>query len=157
MARFIRRGITVVRFAPVLANYKLGVSRAEITSSINLTDEVAEMAGWMLEGSQVAVPDMGSRFEKNIPGTSSAGDSSLTFYEDDDDDEIEVLLPKDTAGFILLLRKGDKPTSKSLDAFPVRVTSRAAEFSAGNEPARFQVRFSITDEPELDLAVPAAT
>lgn len=156
MARFIRRGITVVRFAPTLATPKVAVIRSEITSSTNLTDSIAEMNGWMLEGSDVAVPDMGSRFDKNIPGTRSAANSSLTFYEDDSTGVIETLLPLDTAGFILLMRKGDKPTTPSLDIFPVRVRSRSAEFSAGNDPARFMVQFSITDEPKLDTVIPAA-
>jgi hypothetical protein len=156
MARFIRRGVTKIRFSPALADYKTGATRAEITSSIDLTDSVAEINGWQLEGSTVPVPDMSSTFEKSIPGTDSAADSSLSFYEDDDTDVIETLLPKGTEGFVLLFRKGDKPTSKSLDIFPTQVTSRAAAFSAGNDPARFDVRFSITDEPALDTTIPAA-
>jgi hypothetical protein len=155
MARFIRRGVTKIRFAPTIAN-KATVTRAEITSSTDLTPSVAEITGWSLEGSMVAVPDMSSTFEKSIPGTDSAADSSLSFYEDDTTDVIETLLPKGTEGNILMFRKGDKPTSKSLDVFPVKVTSRSAAYSAGNDPARFDVRFSITDEPALDTTIPAA-
>lgn len=155
MARFIRRGVTKVRFAPTVAD-KTAVTRSEITSSVDLTASIADITGWSLEGSMVPVPDMSSTFEKSIPGTDSAADSSLSFYEDDDTDVIETLLPKGTEGNVLMFRKGDKPTSASLDVFPVQVTSRSAEFSAGNDPARFVVRFSITDEPALDTVIPAA-
>lgn len=155
MARFIRRGVTKVRFAPTIAN-RAAVTRTEITSSTDLTPSIADMSGWALEGSTVPVPDMSSTFEKSIPGTDSAPDSSIDFYEDDTTEVIETLLPKGTAGNILVFRKGDKPSSKSLDVFAVAVTSRSATFSAGNDPARFTVRFSITEEPELDTTVPAA-
>lgn len=156
MSRFIRRGIAIVRFAPTLATPGTAVIRSEITSSTNLTPSIAEMSGFMLEGSQVPTPDLGSRFDKNIPGTRSAGDSSITFYEDDTTNIIETALTLDVAGYILLMRKGDKPTNPSLDIFPVRVISKGAEFTAGNDPARFRVNFAITDEPKLDTVIPAA-
>lgn len=156
MARFIRRGVTKVRFAPTLATPTVAVTRTEITSSTDLTPSIAEINGWLLEGSMVAVPDMASRFAASIPGEVTAGDSNLVFYEDDETDTIETLLPQGTEGFILLFRKGDKPTSASLDIFAVRVASRGAQFSAGNDPARFQVNFAITAEPKLDSVIPAA-
>lgn len=155
MSRFIRRGKSKIRFAPTIANPD-AVSRAEITSSTDLTPSIAEVAGFMLEGSQVATPDMGSDFDSSIPGIDSAADSSLTFYEDDTASTIETLLPKGTEGYVLLFRKGDVPASDSLDVFPVNVGSRGPEWSAGNDPARFQVRFSITAKPSLDVTIPAA-
>jgi hypothetical protein len=155
MARFIRRGVSKVRFAPTIAN-KAAVSRAEITSSTDLTPSIAEINGWMLEASNVATPDMGSRFDSSVPGVITANDSNLVFYEDDTTDTIETLLPAGTEGNVLLFRKGDVPASASLDVFPVRVSSKSPSYSTGNEAARFQVNFAITEEPELDTVIPAA-
>lgn len=154
MSRFIRRGVTKVRYSPTIAD-RSSVLRSEITASTDLTPHIAEITGWALEGSMVAVPDMSSTFEKSIPGTDSAADSSLSFYEDDTTDVIETLLPKGAEGNVLLMRKGDKPTTKSMDVFATKITSRSAAYSAGNDPARFDVRFSITEEPELDTTIPA--
>lgn len=155
MARFIRRGVSKVRFAPTLATPTSAVTRAEITSSTDLTPSIAEINGWLLEGSMVATPDMGSRFTPSVPGEITAADSNLVFYEDDTTNTIETLLPQGTQGYILLMRKGDKPSSPSLDIFNVRVSSRGAQFSAGNDPARFQVNFAILTEPKLDSVIPA--
>jgi hypothetical protein len=155
MARFIRRGVSKIRFAPTLATPTTSVSRTEITSSTDLSPSLAEINGWLLEGSQVPTPDMGSDFDSSIPGGTSAGDSNLVFYEDDTTNTIETLLPQGTSGFVLLLRKGDKPTNPSLDIFPVRVISKGAQWSAGNEPAKFQISFAITGKPKLDSVIPA--
>lgn len=155
MARFIRRGVTKIRFATALATPNTAVIRSEITGSTDLTPSVAEINGWMLEAAQVATPDMGSDFDSNVPGTTSAADSNLVFYEDSATNAVETLLPIGASGFILLLRKGDVVASPSLDIFPVRVASRSAQFAAGNDPARFQVNFSITSKPKLDSVIPA--
>jgi len=153
--RFIRRGVSKFLFAPTIAN-PASVTRAEITSAEDLSDEIADVSGWQLENQAVEVPDLGSTFEKNIPGTDSAADSSLTFYEDKVGDDIDALLPKGTEGFVLIMRKGDIPASESMDVFAVRVGSKGSEYSIGNDPARMVVSFTITEEPELDTTIPAA-
>lgn len=155
MARFIRRGVSKIMFAATIADPD-AVTRAEITSATDLTPDIASVSGFMLEGSQVPTPDMGSDFDSSIPGIDSAADSSITFYEDDTTNDIETLLPKGTEGYVLLFRKGDVPASPSLDVFPSKVGSRSAQWSAGNEPAQFVVNFNITSKPSLDTDVPAA-
>lgn len=154
-ARFIRRGVSRFLFSPTIANIN-AVARSEITSAEDLTDLIADVAGWALSNNSVATPDMGSTFDASIPGTDSVGDSSFTFYEDLDEETIEDLLPKGTEGFVLILRKGDKPGTNSLDCFPVRVAVKSNEFSAGNDPARFTVTFNITSKPGIDGPVPVA-
>lgn len=154
-ARFIRRGVSKFLFSPAIADVN-NVTRAEIASAEDLTDFIADVAGWQLTNNSVATPDMGTTFDSSIPGTDSVGDSSFTFYEDMDEETIEALLPKGTTGYVLILRKGDKPGTASLDCFPVRVATKGNEFSAGNDPARFVVTFNITDEPGIDGDVPSA-
>ena len=154
-ARFIRRGVSKFYFVPVIAD-KFVPTRIEIDAGTDLTPDIADVSGWMLENSSAATPDMASTFESSIPGLDSAADSSLTLYEDELEEIIETLLPKGTPGNVLIMRKGDKPLSKSMDVFPIRVGSKGSEYSAGNDPARLVVTFAITEEPALDVAVPAA-
>jgi hypothetical protein len=154
--RFVRRGVSKFYFLPTVAALTKIPTRSELTAGTDLSGYIADSAGWGLENASVATPDMGSTFEGSIPGIDSAPDSSFTFYEDLDTDTIETLLPKGTNGFVVVLRKGDKPLSESMDTFPVRVATRTTEYSAGNDPARFSVRFTITDVPALDAPVPAA-
>lgn len=160
--RFVRRGVSKFYFLPAVADLATGPDRTELDAGADLTPEIADISGWMLENQAAATPDMGSTFEKSIPGLDSAADSSMTFYEPEDEPEVgdidvDTLLPKGTEGFVVILRRGDKPASPSMDTFPVRVRSKGAEYSAGNDPARTAVAFSITEEPSLDKAVPAAT
>ncbi|MFF4426814.1 hypothetical protein ACFY04_39765 [Streptomyces sp. NPDC001549] len=84
-----------------------------------------------------------------------ADDSSLGFYEDKVADEIEQLLTKDSTGWVVFLRKGDVPGSRSMDVFPVRIGSRSPQYSVDNEAAKFTVAFSITEKPLQDAPVPA--
>ncbi|MEU5434528.1 hypothetical protein AB0G73_14295, partial [Streptomyces sp. NPDC020719] len=79
------------------------------------------------------------------------------FYEDQVSDEIEQLLTKDATGWVVFLRKGDVPGSRSMDVFPVRVGSRSPNYSTDNEAAKFTVSFSITEKPTQDAVIPATT
>ncbi|MFF3337811.1 hypothetical protein [Streptomyces flavidovirens] len=153
--RFLRRGISKILWVMDLGDPKYP-SRREINSAFGLTDAVSDIEGWALENDPIETPDMGSTFNSSIPGNDKAENSSLTFYEDRFSDAIEQQLPKGAKGYVVLLRKGDLPGSRSVDVFPVQVATRAATYSTGNEAAKFKVDFTITDEPSLDRPVPQA-
>lgn len=155
-ARFVRRGVTKIFFVPAVADIAVGATRAEITAGTDMSAQVAEVAGWLMTNQAIPTPDLGSSFESSIPGTNQTADSSLTFYEDLEDETLEEMLPPLTPGFVVFLRKGDKPTSKSMDTFPVRVASKSSAITTGNEAARWTASFGITGEPSLDQPVPAA-
>lgn len=153
--RFLRRGISKILWVPDLNDPKYP-SRREINNAFVLTDAVSDIEGWALENDPIETPDMGSTFNSSIPGNDKAENSSLTFYEDRFSDAIEQQLPKGAKGYVVLLRKGDLPGSRSVDVFPVQVATRAATYSTGNEAAKFKVDFTIIDEPSLDRPVPQA-
>lgn len=153
--RFLRRGISKILWVPDLNDPKYP-SRREITKAFALTDAVSDIEGWALENDPIETPDMGSTFNSSIPGNDKAENSSLTFYEDRFSDAIEQQLPKGAKGYVVLLRKGDLPGSRSVDVFPVQVATRAATYSTGNEAAKFKVDYTIIDEPSLDRPVPKA-
>ncbi|GGX36754.1 hypothetical protein [Streptomyces noursei] len=154
--KFSRRGVTRVLWLQSVADAGHVPTRSELTAGTDLTDAIASIDGWTLSNQPIETPDLGSTFESKIPGTDQADDSSLGFYEDRASDELEQLLKKDATGWVVFLRKGDVPNSRSMDAFPVRVGSRSPNYSTDNEAAKFTVNFSITEKPAQDAAVPAA-
>jgi len=155
MPRFSRKGVTKILFADTIAAATYIPTRAEITGATALTKQIAEVEGFSLENQEIETPDLESTFTSKIPGDDQAADSSLTFYEDDTSSTLEEALAKGTVGFIIILRKGDVPASKSMDVYPVRVASKSAAITVDNEAAKWTARFSITDTPVLDAAVPA--
>ncbi len=154
--KFSRRGVTRVLWLAKVADASHVPTRAELTAGTDLTDAVAAIDGWSLSNKAIETPTLGSTFETKIPGADEADDSSLTFYEDETADTIEGLFTKDATGFVVMLRKGDIPGSRSMDVFPVRVGSRSAQYSVDNEAAKFVVSFSITEKPVQDAAIPPA-
>ncbi|SHN08256.1 hypothetical protein SAMN05216268_11971 [Streptomyces yunnanensis] len=154
--KFSRRGVTRVLWLQSVADDGHVPTRSELTAGTDLTDAIASIDGWTLSNQPIETPDLGSTYESKIPGTDQADDSSLGFYEDRVSDELEQLLKKDASGWVVFLRKGDVPNSRSMDVFPVRVGSRSANYSTDNEAAKFTVNFSITEKPAQDAAVPAA-
>ncbi|MBY8884785.1 hypothetical protein K7472_07990 [Streptomyces sp. PTM05] len=155
--RFLRRGISKIYWLKSVAD-RDRLERKELAppNAFELTDAVSDIDGWALENDPIETPDMGSTFNSSIPGNDKADSSSLTFYEDQLSDEIEQHQPKGAKGFVVFLRKGDIPGSKSVDLFPVQIATRAATYSTGNEAAKTKVTYTILDEPSLDLPVPEA-
>lgn len=157
MPRFSRKGVTKILFLETITDINYLPTRAELTGATKLTKQIAATEGFNLENQEIPTPDLESTFTAKIPGDDEAGDSSLTFYEDDASSTLEEALAKGTTGFIVILRKGDVPASKSMDVWPVRVASKSSAVSVENEAAKWTAKFSITDTPALDVAVPAAT
>lgn len=154
--KFSRRGISIFLWLPTIADeVNLTPTRAELDGGTNLSAAIANISGFTLENQSIETPDMGDDFDSSIPGSDKAEDSSLTFYEDKVTDLIEELLKKGTVGNVVILRKGDVPASKSMDAFPVRVGSQSPAFTTDNEAAKFETKFTITRRPAQGLAVPA--
>lgn len=155
--RFLRRGISKIYWLKKVNNPQRP-TRTEISAPnrFDLTKAVSDIEGWALENEPIETPDMGTTFNSSIPGNDKAESSSLTFYEDRFSDDIEKELPKGAQGYVVFLRKGDIPGSRSVDVFPVQVATRAATYSTGNEAAKFQVTFTVTEEPSLDAPVPEA-
>jgi hypothetical protein len=98
MSRFFRKGVTKFVFCPTVAG--TSPTRAEITAGTEITDSIAAVNGFSLSNSPVTTPDMGSRFDKTVPGIDSAGDSSLNMWDEILDggttDPARDVLAKDT-------------------------------------------------------------
>jgi hypothetical protein len=153
--RFFRRGKSKFRFATAVANIATP-TRAEITSSVPLSNQIAEVAGFGISNSPIPTPDLDTEFTKQIEGEDTTEDSRLTFYDEDAaTNAIRTALAKGTDGYILYLPYGDIATRR-MEVWPVRTTGVNDIVTVGNDAARYVVGFAVTDEPEQDAAIPAA-
>ncbi|GAA2513519.1 hypothetical protein ACIP8U_34775 [Streptomyces pseudovenezuelae] len=156
--RFTRRGTTKFFFLKDIVSKELIPTRPELGASngTDLSPAISDIEGFAVENTPIDTPDLATEFTGNIPGEDKADNSSLTFYEDKVDNALETLLAKGVEGYVVILRKGDIPGSKSMDIFPVRVGSRSSTYTTASEPAKFKVSFNVTGKPVQDVAVPAA-
>lgn len=161
MAKFFRRGVSKVKFAPTVAAYTdvTGVgagspTRAEITAGQDLSGVVSEIAGFQLQNSPIPVPDILTTYTGQINGEDTVDASSLTLYDDDTTTVVRTALAKGTNGFILLFPYGDTST-KRCEVWPVRSLGVNDEWTTDNSPARTQVGFAVTRVPNQAGVTPA--
>lgn len=151
--RYIDPEVTKIYFVSTMSDYT-SPTRGELDGGIDVTGEVAEANGWNTTSESVDTPDLGVKFTKQIDGRISSEASSLTFYADINGVDARTILPRGTTGYIVWLDGGDIAANK-MDVYPVSVRSVGKMRSVGNEAARLQISFSITDVPAEDVAVPA--
>lgn len=153
-SRYINPDTTRFYFLTAVSN-KAAPTRSELNAGTDLSGEVQEVEGWLTSSDQVETPDLDSRFTSKIPGRITAEDSTITFYADSTGADARSLLPRDTAGFVIILDGGDVPGS-TMDVFPVKVSSVGKSRSVeGSDAATVAIAFSITSEPAEDVTVPA--
>lgn len=152
MARFMRKGITKVRFVPTIVAIAAATT-AEITAGTDLTAQTAELNGFEFSNSPIDVPDMSSAFVSKVAGEDTVADSSIVFYEDLTTNPIRTALAKGTNGYIVIYYGGQvgagavpAATSK-YEAWPIQVASNARRYTAGNEAAQYNVMFANTAAP----------
>lgn len=150
--RYYRQGVSKCVWAPTLANYK-SPARTEINAGVDLSDEISAAAGWDVTGNTEDAPALGSVFIGKVSSTTTAGDSSLTFYQDSTSTDVRTVLSRGSAGYIIWMWEGDVAGYKA-DVFPVKVTSLPKQADV-TSVAQLMVNFAITKEPAEDIAIPA--
>lgn len=151
MAKFFRRGTSIMKFAPAVAG--VSPTRAEITASTDLSAQVTALSGWQFSNKRIATPILSSSYTLQIDGPDEVGDSSLTFLDDNSGTTARTTLAKGTSGFILIFPYGDVPT-KRCEVWPVKSTGANDEWSLGSDPARYQVDFAVTLPPTQNAVIP---
>lgn len=151
--RFFNRGTTIVVFCTSISN-KSAPTRAEINAGTDLSNEIAEVDGWIVTSNQIETPDLGTTFTSKIPGSTSADDSSLTMYEDIGGADARTLFPRGTNGFIIWMDGGDV-AGRKMDVFPVRAASQGKTRTVEDNAATVQIMFAITAEPAENVTIPA--
>lgn len=143
MARYMRKGVSEVHLVPTIGDLAAPTA-AEITAGEDLTPDLAEINGVTFANQPIDVPDFSSAWTKKIPGEDQADDPQLTFYEDDASATIRDAQAKGTEGYLVFLPEGNAAAAPT-EVWPVIVASNSREWSAGNDPARYQVTYSVTD------------
>lgn len=127
-------------------------TRAELDAGIDLTGEIAAMSGFSVSSATISVPDLATRFAPDIPGQITAASSSITFYASEDSDDIRSVLPRDQAGFVVVLWEGDQ-AGRSMDVYPATVTSVPKDVTETNA-GQMSVDFAITSVPAENVEIP---
>lgn len=151
-SRFFRPGTTKVYWVVSISNIA-SPSRSELNAGSDLSKDIADISGWLVSGQKIDTPDLNSRFVSNIPGLTSAAESSLTFYASDTGLDVRSLMPRDTAGNIVWLDGGDV-SGRKMDVFPVRVLSAGKQRTMGAEAARLTLQYSVSSQPAEDVTIP---
>lgn len=150
--RFFRPGITKCYWVVSIANIN-APTRGELNAGADLSKDIADISGWMVTGQKIDTPDLNSRFVSNIPGLTSAGESSITFYQGETGLDVSGLMPRDAAGNVVWLDGGDV-AGRKMDVFPVRILSVGKQRSMGAEAARLVIQYAVTSEPAENVTIP---
>lgn len=153
-SRFFQPEIAKYVFVPTIASATLVPTGAELGAGDDITGDIADISGWMVQSNQIDTPDMGTRFVGQIGGRTSAPSSSITFYGSQDAIDARVAMPRDTEGF-LVIADGGLGTGSKADVFPVKVSSVGKVRSTGDQAFQVTITYSITAEPAEDVAVPS--
>lgn len=157
MARFMRKGTNRWYFLTSIASGAYIPTSAEVAAGTRLDTQIAEVNGFMYSNNPIQTPDMSSTFTKQIGGEDSADDSSLVFYEDQTSNPIRTALTKGINGFVVIFKAGiaggSPAAGDKADVWPCIVTSNAAQYTADNEAAKYQVSFSIIDRPAENVSI----
>ncbi|MGW1498916.1 phage tail tube protein [Streptomyces mirabilis] len=150
-SRYIPPGTTHYYWVATIANYN-SPSRSELNAGTDLTGEVMAVSGFATSSDQQDTPDLGSRFVPKIPGRITADDSSITMYASSTSSDARTLMPRDTAGYIVILPEGDI-TGQKMDVFPVKVTGVPKSRDIEN-PANMVFQYAITKIPAENVTIP---
>lgn len=150
-SRYIPPGTTRYYWVTTIANYT-SPTRAELNAGSDLTAEISAVSGFATSSDQQDTPDLGSRFTGKIPGRITADDSSITMYLSSNSSDVRTLLPRDTAGYVVIFPEGDVAGQK-MDVFPAKVTGQPKSRDVEN-PSTINIQFSITKIPAENVTIP---
>lgn len=153
-SRFFQPEIAKYVFIPTIASETLVATGPEIAAGDDITDDIADVSGWMVQSNQIDTPDMGTRFVGQIGGRTSAPASSITFYGDREGVDARAAMPRDTEGFMYIADGGLVAANKA-DVFPVKVSSVGKVRSTGDQAFQVTITYAITAEPAEDVAIPS--
>jgi len=160
--RYFDVAITRVYYLPVIAASTLVPTRTEMNNGINLTPELNDLSGWVVDAEFFDTQNINTPFRTKAPGVLSTPDSTLTFYTSKTGVDVRASLPPGTTGYIMFLDGGDVAANRA-EVYPVTVAAVNVLRSSGNTiggtgtngPARVTIKFAITAAPNQNVTVPA--
>lgn len=124
--------------------------------SINDTTIIAEVAGFTSSANTVEAPSINTTFTAKFSGTSTADDSSITFYKSskvaDVNETIRALLVEGSVGYIARIHpvnsaKVAPASTVKTEIWPVQITANNVLTPASGELAKFKVDFAVMAPP----------
>lgn len=150
--RYYRQGVSKVIWLPTVASIN-SPTRAEINAGIDLSPEISASAGWEVTSNTEDANALGSSFVGKVMSTTTAGDSSLSFFSDLTSVDVRSLLTRGTVGYIIWMDEGDVAGQK-MDVFAVTVTSAPKQRDMG-AISQIMVNFVVTRAPAENVTIPA--
>ncbi len=150
--RYYRLGTTKVLWVPSIASLA-SPTRSEINAGTDLSPEITATSGWEVTGNTEDTTALGSIFIGKVPSTTTAAESSLTFYADSTSVDVRGLLLRGSTGNVIWMDEGDV-AGHLMDVFPTRVTSVPKQRDI-TSVAQIMANFAILREPAENIVIPA--
>lgn len=151
--RYFLPGTTKVLVLPAVANLATGPTLTELNAGTDISDEVASITGFVISGDNMQAPDLGKRFNPQVPGRLNGADSGLTCWASKDGVDVRTVLTLDQRTFVVFL-DGGNTAGNPMDVYECDVLS-VGKVREIEGIGRLEVKFSIVDYAE-NLDVPAA-
>lgn len=150
--RYIPPGTRKYYYVPTISTPS-APTRSEMNAGTDLSAEIKEVSGFTIKTDTAETPDLASRFTGKIPGRISADDSSITCYASSNSNDVRSVLPRDTAGYIIILPEGDVAGQK-MDVFPIKVSAAYVD-TATEDPGSVVIECVIIKLPNQNVTIPA--
>lgn len=151
MAKYAPPAKTEIFWTLTASSYT-AMTAAEVNAGTDLSTFVRNMPDIPRTANLVDVATIDSKFEKRQVGTRGGDTLTLEILRDDSADTAYTTLTEDTAGYLILGRKGwttagTATTGDEIDVFPATIASSADGTPGRNEPDFAVVNMAITDDP----------
>jgi len=155
--RYTDQGNTRIYFLQTIQDPGLVPTRSELNNGTDLSGEVNEITGWVIENTKLESLTLDSVFLKRIPGLNNIPQASLTFYTSRNGVDVRGTLPRGTKGYVVFCDGGDTG-GNSADVYPVLVTSNGViRTAAGKDASKVLVQFAVTTQPAQSVPLPASS
>lgn len=151
MARFFRRGKSLIKFLPAVAG--TSPTAPEFTAGTDLSPQIAAIGGFALQNNPIETPDLATSFTSQINGPDSTDASTLTFYDDDASSTIRNLLAKGVVGVIVLEPYGHV-SSKRCEVWRVTSTGVNDQWTLDATAGQFIVGLAVNSVPTQNGTIP---
>lgn len=157
MAKYAPPGISEIAFTETVSSYT-AITAAECNGGTDLTAFVRTLPDIPRTANLVDVATLDSKFEKRQVGTRGGDVITMEILRDSTTDTAYTTLVEDTAGFLIVARKGlatagTFATSDIVDVFPVTVASVADGNPGRNDPDFAVVEMAVTSDPSRNQTI----
>lgn len=159
MARYATPGKSEAWWVVTIADYNAPTA-AELNAGVDLTGFSRVLPSVPRGLNTVDIADLSSKYEKRQVGTRGGDILTWEVFRDDATDTGVDTLTEDTAGFMVLARKGLATTGTfaigdEVDVYPSTVGAAEDASPGRNDPDMSTVRLVATDDPNRGFALAA--